>query len=449
MKITIAGAGEIGFYLASMLSEERYDVIIIDKDESSLSEISNSFDLQTISGNATSIKTLSEAGIHNSDLFIAVTDVDEVNMIACMISKRLGAKKTIARIRNIEYAVKDSLVSPEYFGIDVVIQPEFTTAKDVLLLIKRAAASDVIDIADGRMQLIGLKLDRNTQLHGNTIQEFVSKSFISEFRIVAILRGNRTIIPTGKDKLIREDQLFVLSKSEHINTVIRQFGLKKQRIERVMIAGGGILGEHIIRLLQLEVNSIQIKLIEENEERCYDLATQFPDILVLKGNPTDPDLLVSEGIGETDVFISVTSDEESNIISCLMAKHLGVYKVVANVSKGSYIPLSQTIGLDSAVNIKLSASNEIHRHLMKDEIQAVRALWGTDTEMIELVIKEDSKFKNKKISDLKFPKGAIIGAIFRKNTSLIATGEETLLIEDRLVIFATHSYLEKVIDFFS
>jgi len=448
MKIAIVGAGAIGNYIAGVLSHEKHDVTILDKDEEKLNELSSSYDLLAIKGNAASANSLIKMDISKADLFIAVTDVDEVNMISCMMSKRLGAKKTIARIRSSEYSDKSSPVKPEDFGIDVVIQPEFSTASEIVLLLKRASASDVLDMAGGKMQLVGIKLDKHAGINGKTLRELSEEIFPVDFRVVAIKRGLRTIIPSGNDSLLKNDQIFVIAKQEVIADLLSFFGLKKRTIEKVMIAGGGTIAEHLIQLLSEQLRNVKIKIIDSDEKRCYKFASDYKQVMVLCGNPTDPDLLVSEGVSDTDVFVSVTDDEESNIISCLMAKHLGVFKVIAHVSKGSYIPLSQTIGLDLAVNSKQAASNDIHSHIMHQGIHSVNSMHGIEAELLEIELTEKFKNTGRKVSNITFPEGCIVGAIQRNDELFIATGERVLEVSDRLFIFAVHSSLTKVLQFF-
>ncbi|HLR24868.1 MAG TPA: Trk system potassium transporter TrkA, partial [Fodinibius sp.] len=347
MKIIIVGAGEIGYDLASILSQEKHDVIVLDRDKSALDRVTESLDVLCIEGNASSAKDLADAGVKDADIFIAVTSIDEVNMIASMMSKRLGADMVIARVRSNELSRHNAPLKPIDLGIDVLIHPEQSAALEIVRLIKRASASDLIHLADGRMQMIGLRIDNDSPLVGKSLIEYAEEFPDITFRVVAISRNGMTIIPSGSVRIQAYDQIFLIAKTDTIPKVIETTGKPDREINRIMIAGGSPIGAIIARILTKEEKKWNIKLIEPDRDIAEELAKELDEVLVLNGNPTDPDLLATEGITETDAFISVTEDEESNIISCLMAKHLEVRKTVALVSKSDYIPLSKTIGLDA------------------------------------------------------------------------------------------------------
>jgi len=447
MKITIIGAGEIGQYLAGMLATEKKDVTLLDRDAESLNNVSSRYDLLTVCGSATSPKSLLKAGVRDADLVIAATDVDEVNILASMMSKRLGAKKTIARVRNPEYTESDAPVTPSELGIDIIIQPEMSTANEVLQLVKRADATDVIELANGQIQLIGLKIEKDSEISGETLDS-MSSELEFNFRVVAILRGGRTIIPSGTDKVVKNDTIFVIIKPENVDKLVRISGHHNREIKNVMIAGGSPVGENVMKLMSREKRDWQIKLIDSDPERSYRLASENKNVLVLQGEPDDVNLLASEGIMDTDVFISVTDDEESNIVNCLMAKHLGVRKTIALLSKSSLIPLSQTIGLDAAVNTKLSASNEIHRHVLQGKVYSVTGLHGISAELLELEVGTHCRAANKPLYKSTLPFGSIVGAIINENEVEIATGKSVLQSGDRIMVFSVPQSVEKVSGYF-
>ncbi|MEX0773262.1 MAG: Trk system potassium transporter TrkA [Balneolales bacterium] len=448
MKIVIIGAGEIGFHLSALLSEEKQDVTVLDRDTKALSEVASSCDVLTIEGNAASAQDLLAAGVKEADLVIAATSLDEVNMIASMMSKRLGAKKVIARIRNDEFTDPGTPLNPEDLGIDVMINPEQSVAQEIVQLIKRSSASDVLTLADGKMQLVGLRLEKNSPLVGITLMEYAKGYPNMVFRIVAIYRGGRTIIPDGSDHLVGNDTIFIIACTETIPEIVKSTGRIEQPINRIMIAGGTKVGSHVARILNKENGRWNVKLIEPSEKWSMQLAAELENILILHGEATDPDLLATEGIMDTDAFISVTDDEESNIISCLMAKHLGVRKTVAMVSKAEYIPLSQTIGLDSAVNKKLSASNEIHRQIRQGKVLAVSSLHGIKAELLELEVSSLSKAVDKPIHKIRLPKDCLVGGILRNGSVEIATGQAIIRKNDRVIIFCLPQSIEAVTSYF-
>ena len=449
MKIVIIGGGEIGYDLASVLSSEKHDVTVLDRDKTALSRVADSLDVLTIEGNATSVKDLVSTSAGEADILICVTSIDEVNMIAGMIGKRLGAKMVIARIRSDEFSDDNAPLTPSDLGIDVMIHPELSAAHEIAQLLKRSSASDVINLADDRMQLIGIRLEKNSPLINKSLTEYAASYPDLTFRVVAIGRRGRTIIPTGSVKLQNYDQIFILAETQNINAVIKTTGKKEQELNSVMIAGGSGMGSMIAKLLVEDpAKNWSVKLIEPDYDKAEQLAIDMKDIMVLHGNPTDPDLLVTEGINEMDAFIAVTDDEESNIISCLMAKHLEVKKTVALVSKPDFIPLAQTIGLDAVINKKVAASNEIHRYVRRGRVISVTELRGIKAEVIELQATKDSKITKKPIKKQKLPEGCVIGGVLCDGAVEIATGETQVNSGDRVMVFCLPSAVDRVTKLF-
>ncbi|MEP1150705.1 MAG: Trk system potassium transporter TrkA [Balneola sp.] len=450
MKIIIIGAGEIGYDLASVLSKEKHDVIVLDREKESLSKASETLDVLVTEGNATSATDLNKAGVSQADIVIAVTSVDEVNMIASMISKKLGAKMVIARVRNDEFSHRNSPLKATDLGIDVMINPELSAAQEIAQLLKRSAASDVINLADDMMQLVGIRLDRNAPLIGKSLIDYASENSDITFRVVAIARRGRTLMPRGPMKLQVFDQIFILAKTQDIPAIIETTGKYETNLNRIMIAGGTGIGTTIARILcGDDKKDWSVKLIEPNYEKAEELAIELKNAMILHGNPTDPDLLASEGITDMDAFIAVTDDEESNIISCLMAKHLDVKKTVALVSKPDFIPLAQTIGLDAVVNKKVAASNEIHRYVRSGQVISVTELRGIKAEVIELLTAEKSKIVGKKIQDIKLPEGCIIGGVLCQGSVEIATGQTVIKVNDRVMVFCLPEAIDKITKLFS
>ncbi|WP_020404795.1 Trk system potassium transporter TrkA [Gracilimonas tropica] len=450
MKIVIIGAGEIGYDLANVLSSEKHDVTVLDREKSVLSRVSDSIDALTIEGNATSVKDLVKANVGQADILISVTSIDEVNMISGMIGKRLGAKMVIARIRSDEFSDSDAPLTPSDLGIDVMIHPELSAAHEIAQLLKRSSASDVINLANDRMQLIGIRLEKNSPIIGKTLNEYAALYSDLTFRVVAIGRRGRTIIPNGSIRMQPYDQVFMLAETKNINAVVQTTGKKETEINTLMIAGGSGMGAMIARLLCADKSkNWSIKLIEPDYDRAESLAIELKNVMVLHGNPTDPDLLASEGIGEMDAFIAVTEDEESNIISCLLAKHLEVNKTVALVSKPDFIPLAQTIGLDAVVNKKGAASNEIHRYVRRGRVISVTELRGIKAEVIELQATEKSKITKKPIRKLNLPEGCVIGGVLCNGTVEIATGTTQINGGDRVIIFCLPSAVDKITNLFN
>jgi trk system potassium uptake protein len=448
LKILIAGAGEVGFELSKVLSEEHHDVTVLDERQSCLQRVIENLDVLTVEGNATSPHALVEAGARQADLMVAVTSVDEVNIIASMMAKRLGVKSVIARVRNQELSRPDAPITPSELGIDVLIHPEESAANEIHQLVKRASASDVVFLADKKLQMIGLRVEAGSEVMNKTLAEFAELYNNLSFRVIAISRRGTTIIPRGNNRMMTLDHIFIITKTEHIQQLVSATGHQNVTLRKVMIAGGSEVGRLLAKKLSADKQKWEIKLIEPNKEVATEIANNNRDILVLNGNPTDPNLLVVEGIQEMDAFISVTEDEESNIISCLMAKHLEVKKTVALVSKSQYVPLSQTIGIDAIVNVKASASDEIHRQIRQGMLLTVKALTGIKAEIIEVEAGKNCAILDKPIHSLKIPDGIVIGGILRNGLAEVATGKSIIRKGDRVIILALPQSTKKVEEMF-
>jgi trk system potassium uptake protein TrkA len=444
LKIVILGCGEVGQDLAGILSQEKHDVIVLDRDKDALSHLQEKHDVLTVEGTATSVRDLIRCEIPEADIVVAATSVDEVNMIASMLSKRLGAKTVIARVRNNELTRPEIPLSPADLGIDVMIHPEYSAAREILQLIKRAAATDVVSLANDQLQIIGIRIDKDSNLVGKSLVEYAQGFPDLTFRLVAINRGSMTIIPYGSHRLQANDQIFIIARTQDVTRIIQSTGRLDRPIHNIMIAGGSGVGAMVAKMLATENQGWKIKLIEPDYDKAYELAIECRNIMVLHGNPTDPDLLATEGIADMHAFIAVTDDEESNIISCLMAKHMNVSKTVALVSKPEYIPLSATIGLDAAINKKLAASNEIHRYVRSGNVISAITLHGIKAEAVELICAKDAKLAGRPLSDIRLPHGCVVGAVVKGHQVEIATGHTVIEGGNTVIIFALPEAIEEI-----
>jgi trk system potassium uptake protein len=445
LKIIIVGGGEVGMHLGRILSKENHDIIIVDKDPRVIARVNEQLDVLALEGSGTSPVVMKRAKAGDADIVIAVTTVDEVNLITCILAHRMGAKRTVARISNPEYAEPESLLSPEVFHVDYVLNPELVAAQEVVRLIKRSEATDVLEFANGKVQLLGIRLDAASPIINRKLKDLVKDHLHVTFRAVAISRGFRTIVPSGNDTFKRGDQVFVMAHTDHIPEMLRLAGKQDKSFDNIMVLGGGKIGRYVTSMLQKDVH---VKLIEVNHDKSLRLADEYPDALVIEGDGTDIDLLATEGIMDMDAFISVTNDEETNIISCLMAKHLGVTKSIALVDKLDYIPLAGTIGLDVAINKKLSAANLILKFVRKGQIVSIATLHGVDAEVIEIMVQKNSPVTRKKLSDLHFPDGALIGCISRNGEVSIPTGDTIVQENDIVVVFSLPQTIKEVERFF-
>ncbi len=434
MRVIVVGAGEVGYDVARMLSLEQHDVVVVDRDAGALEHVRNKLDVMTVLGSGTSAEVMNDAGVQRADMLISVTSVDEVNIIACMLADRLGVQTTIARVRSDELTRTRSVLKATDFGIDLIIHPEESAAAEIVRLIRRAAATDVLSFADGRLQLVGMRLDEHAPVIGKQLKEVAGMLPGVPFRIMAIVRGVRTMLPRGDEFLRKGDQIFVMARPRDLPHVNRIMGKDDGRLHHVMILGGTPVGARIAAQLA-EGKNKRVKLVEPNRERAERIAESLENVLVIHGDATDVDLLALEGLGEMDAFVAVTDDEESNLVTCLMAKHLGVKKTVALLSKGAYIPISQTIGLDAAVSKKLAVSREVLRFLRGKNVLSVATVHGLDAEILEMEARPRAAVTQGPLASLKVPRGMLVSAVIRRGGTEVATGLTEIAAGDRALVF--------------
>lgn len=445
MKIIIAGAGEVGIHLAKQLSIDNHDIQIMDVDESKFQKLSSSVDIVSVTGSSTSIKVLKEVGVEDADLVVAVTSLQSVNLNTCMLAKKLGAKKTIARVGNSEYVLPEYIELFKSLGVDFLIYPEESVAIEIVKLIERATATDVLEFEGGKIVLLGLRLDRNSTILRRTMRELSEQYKGFDFRIVAIHRGVRTLIPTGNDILLPNDQIFVISVPGGIEEIIRATGKDQHPFRNVMILGGGKIGRKTAQMLEHKMN---VKLLEPDKRLSGELTEYLDNTLIINSDGKNLDLLAQEGIIDMDAFISLTEDAETNIISCLMAKHLKVPKTIALVDNVDYIALTQTIGLDALINKKLIAANSISQFIRRANVLSIASLQGVDAEVLEFIAHEGSIVTKKPVRNLGFPKNSIIGGYIRGEVGKIVVGDTLLQADDKVVVFTLPGEIAKVEKFF-
>lgn len=446
MRAIIIGAGKIGFNIAKLLVQEKHDVTVIDKSEERLAMLQENLDVQCHLGNGASISTLEDAGVKDAQLLLAVTETDEVNMMACMLAKRVGVEKTVARVRNPEYAEDSSYKKQVFPGIDLIINPELVTAKEISKLIDVPEALDVVYYAGGKIQLLELKLTADAPVAHKFLKDL---NFNYPYLIVAIVRNGQMLIPRGSDKLLPNDIIFILGKTKEMPRIERLLGTERKKAERIMILGGGFTGYHLAKIL--EERKYNVKIIEKEHDRCIDIAKSLNSTLVLHGDATDVDFLKAEDAGGSDVFVCLTDDDKLNLLVSLIAKHLGAKRAIAQVRRSDYISLMESVGIDVGISPRTLTANAILRFINRGRnVISVTLLSNESAEMMELMIAPDSKIANKKIKELlNFPRGAIIGSICRNKQVIIATGEDCLKPGDIITVFSLPHASVKVIEYFS
>jgi len=445
MKIIIAGAGEVGFHVAKMLSHEDHDIVLIDKSEARLSHAESHIDVATYKGNALSIQALEESGVKEADLLISATSSEETNITTAIIGKHLGAKRTIVRISNPEFQEEREKIDLAELGIDAMVFPENLAAKEIHRLIELSSLTNSFEFGDGKLALTGLKLEEEAPLVGTNLVEAAKNHPETKFTAVAIQRRNKTIIPRGDTSFKANDHAYFISRSESIPNLMDMGGKENYQIRDIMILGGSLIGEIFSEMVQKDY---KVKLIEEDKERCYDLADKLVDTMVIHGDGGNVEFLEEEGIEEMDAFIAVTPDSETNIISCLVAKNHGVKRAIALVENIDYISLSQNIGIDTLINKKMITINNIFRHVRQGQVEALTSLHGVESEILEFSVHNSCKIKDIPIKKLQFPRDAIIAGVVRGDDGFIANGNTTIEAGDRVVVFTLPGAVHKVEKFF-
>lgn len=445
MRIIIAGAGEMGFHLAKLLAAEEHDIVIVDTNSEVLEHVSSYLDVSTIKGSSSSPNILKEAGVVKADLLISVTSIEEINIATCIIGKNLGAKKTIARISNIELLHQREELNLKGMGIDEVISPASLAAKEIKRLLKKTALTDTFEFEKGTLTLVGITIDKNSELANKTLTESAYLNPDQNFTTVAILRDNKTIIPHGENKFIEGDHAYFISEPAGIAAVTNLSGRESVEIKNLMILGGSKVGVHTARLLSKKYN---IKLIESDKEKCHKLAEELPDTMIINGDGRDINLLKEENIDSIDAFIALTENSETNIMSSLVAKNNGVKKSISLVENMDYIHLSQSIGVNTLINKKLIAANFIFRYVRKGEIVDLTSIHGVDAEILEFEIGETAKILEEELKDLDFPKGAIVGGVIRGGKGIAVRGNFEFLPKDKVVVLSMPGCIKKVESFF-
>jgi trk system potassium uptake protein TrkA len=445
MKIIIAGAGDVGFHLAKLLAIEEHDINIIDLDSSKLQYISNHLDVNTIKGSSTSYRILEEARVSKADLLIAVTESETTNISTAIIGKNLGAKKTIARITNTEFLHKKDILDLKNVGIDEIISPESLAAKEIKKLLKETALTDTFEFEKGILSLVGVTIDEDSALLNQSLADMAVLNPERNFNTVAILRDNETIIPHGDNKFKLNDHAYFITQPDGLERVMSLSGKTRTPVKNLMILGGSKIGIQTARQLSSKYN---IKLIEQDKDKCFELADQLEDTLIINGDGRDVELLQEEGIDNMDAFIAVTGNSETNIISSLVAKDHNVKKTIALVENIDYIHLSQNIGVDTMINKKLIAASFIFRHIRRGEVLNLISIHGVDGELLEFEVKPNSKILDVEIKDLDFPRSAIIGGVIRNNQGITVRGNFTFQEKDRVVVLSKPECIRTVEGFF-
>ena len=451
--ILILGLGGVGLYLAKRLVHEGYAITAIESEGGLIRQADGSLDARLIQGNAMSIKCWHEANADKMDYLIAVTDNDAVNMMASLIADRFGIQCKIARVRSLEFGDEDSILNTKDLKIDLLIHPEELAAQEIVRLIKLRAGNDIIDVAEGQIQVMATRIHEASPLAYRSLKDISQEYRDFPFRIVAVARGITTIIPGGEHELLPQDQAFFMASNENLPKLMEMTDVQQQKRHRVMILGGGLVGR---RLAELLGKSFDVRLIEKDEKCAQELSFALDNAEVLHGDGSDSNVLLAAGLLDMDTFITATGENEANIMSCVLATHImntqnnqsyaKQKKCIALVNKEDYLVLAATMGSEIALNKKILAGNDLLKFIRRGELISVAHLHGFEAEVVELVAAPDSPITRKPLSklDTSFYGKIMIGAIHRDGAWQVAVGDTHIHSDERVIVVCRSPHLKDV-----
>ncbi len=430
----------MGSHLAKMLSGGGDEITVIDSDPKLLDGVATLYDVVTVEGDPTAFHTLRRATVRKCDLFIAVSPVENDNVVAATLAKQLGAKKSIARIDNNEYMEPNNKEIFIEMGIDYLFYPERVAAEEVINLLGHTSTTEYVDFSSGKLSLVVFRLEPTSPLIGRELSGFKGEEQLA-YRTVAISREGRTLIPRPEERFMEGDTLYVIARQDAVSEVMDLSGQRSIAINNMMILGGSRIGVQIATALERDMN---IKLVDYNAEKAYRLAELLERTLIINEDGRNTEAMLEEGLAHMDAFVAVTGRSETNILTAMLAKRMGVKKVIAEVENLNYINLAESIGIDTIINKKLVTASNIFRFTMSTDVQAIKCLTGSDAEVLEFIVKPNSPATKSRIRDLDFPSDAIIGGVVRGDKSFIAVGATECQAYDRVVVFALRGSEGKV-----
>ncbi|MBO7254895.1 MAG: Trk system potassium transporter TrkA [Paludibacteraceae bacterium] len=440
MRIIIAGAGAVGTHLAKMLVRDNFDIVLLDEHEERLRGLDTNYDLMTKIGRPTSLEDLMECDVQNADLFIAVTPDESVNMTACMLATNLGAKKTVARINNTEYLKPKNAEFFKKLGVDSLIMPERLAANEIIDSLKFGWLREQRYFCDKALMLVCVKVRSTAPL----VNKLFSSGYFDhgKYRIVAIKRHSRTIIPKGSDEVLAGDIVYFITTKENLEFVRKDAAKTLFAVNKVMFMGGGSITRRTIRDIS---NDVEIIVVESNKERCRKMAEMgLSNLLIVQGDGRDLDLLKSEGLQEMDAFVAITDNSEANTLTCLTAKSFGIKKTIAEIENLDYIDVADNLDIGTIINKKLIAASYIYQLTLNDDVLNVQCLTYSDAEIVEFIVNENDKITKAKVKDLRLPKDVNIGGVVRNGKGFVVNGETQILPNDHVVIFCTAASIRKL-----
>lgn len=446
MKIIIAGAGDMGTHLAKMLSGNGHDISVADVDPRALEEVGGLVDVETIEGDTTQFSVLKKAGVRKCDLFIAVRSVENDNILSAVMAKQLGARKAIARIDSSEYLEPNSKEIFIDMGIDYLFYPEHIAAREVINLLGHSSTTEYVDFAAGKLSLLAFKLELTSPLLGQKVVDMENMDEDVAYRTVAIVRNSQTIIPTSEHRYEDEDMVYIIARHNAASDIVELSGNSQVDIRDMMILGGSRIGVRIAKELQ---NRVNIKLVDYNAEKAVMLSKILDKALIINEDGRDTEAMLEENISGMDAFVAVTGRSETNILAAMLAKRMGVKKVIAEVENINYISLAESMGVNTIINKKLVTASNIFRFTMTTDVQAIKCLTGSQAEVLEFIVKPNSPATKTSIKELGLPEDAMIGGVVRGDRVFIAVDDTRINAYDRVVVFAMPDSITRVAEFFN
>ncbi|MBQ5624230.1 MAG: Trk system potassium transporter TrkA [Phascolarctobacterium sp.] len=443
MRIVVAGAGKLGYSVAELLADDEFDVVVIEDDPKRKDVVQNSLDVLVIEGNACSPTMFRDPDIRNADVLIACTDSDEVNMITCMMAKNNGIKHTVARIRNVDYAINSPEMLNSEMKIDLILNPERITAAEIDHILMTPSVLNVDDFAEGKVRMFEAKLKENSPYANIPLKNL---KIPNDILVAMLFRKHKMIIPRGNDILLPGDNVYFVGKQEAILQFEKNFTNTYEKLEKALIIGAGRTGRFLAPML--EKQGLMVKVIEKNKERCQMLAAQLEKGLVLCGDGTDIDLLTEEGVAEADVVVCITEDDKLNLLLALLAKHLGAKKTIVRVARNEYIELMEKVGVDVVLSSRLLSAGEVLRFVRKGGIVSVSLLEGAQAEALEIIVAAGSEVEGKALRNIKLPQECLICAIVHNNEAIIPNGDTVLHADDRIILFVKSELVKSTVPMF-
>jgi len=444
LKIVIIGAGAVGFELARTISRREHDVTLVETTQERIDRAAELLDCRFVLGSGVNPEILREVGMKDCDLFAAVTDRDEINIIACQTAHSLGAQVKVARVRQEDYYQGHRLILD---GIDMAINPDHEAVHAIRMVLFQTGASEVHEFAGGKVRIIGTRVEEGSTVEGKTLAEINRQLGTRIALVTTIVRGEETLIPHGGTRIQADDQVFLAGRRATADRSLIYFRALTRKLGRVMIVGANAMGRELAR--DLLAAGVKVKIIDRNEEKCRLASESLRHALVLHGNGTDGSLLESEGVADMDGFVAVSRDEETNIMACLLARHLGAAKTVCLVNRPDYVPLLPMLGVDSAVSPRLSTSAWIARFVKRGAVISAESLGHSGAEILQLRVGSNCKWLGRKLMELDFPQDAVSGAVLKRGKVLTPRGDTVLSAGDEVVVFALSGSAAKVEDFFA